>query len=274
MTRERWAIVFGLTTILALCCVDAAAQGEDPQNALLNRLYKEYAPTKFNSDASDVATAGAVITMQKNGLYMYPITVSAAPINTYKNGKLAQSFGDALKVCMTDGVGRDGGCASIPHRTLAVGEKSWVGKITIGKDSIHILLVTDAYDDGRYAADVKFPFSKGTVPPAEEALKMISEVMTAEQPERPAAPQVASQPAPPPPVSAPPEPVAAPPAPLPPPPPPPDAVPPTISVGQTKDQVVAEFGQPLRKATAGAKEIFFYKDLKVTFTNGKVSNVE
>jgi len=37
--------------------------------------------------------------------------------------------------------------------------------------------------------------------------------------------------------------------------------------------VVAGFGQPVRTAKlAGTKEIYFYKDMKVTFTNGKVSN--
>jgi outer membrane protein assembly factor BamE (lipoprotein component of BamABCDE complex) len=60
---------------------------------------------------------------------------------------------------------------------------------------------------------------------------------------------------------------------IPPPPPPPEA-PPTIEPGQNKDQVVAAFGQPLRVAKFGAKEIFFYKDTKVTFIAGKVTNVE
>jgi hypothetical protein len=61
---------------------------------------------------------------------------------------------------------------------------------------------------------------------------------------------------------------------IPPPPPPADAPPPTIAVGQTMDQVTTAFGQPLRVARVGAKAIFYYKDMKVTFTNGKVSNVE
>jgi len=59
-----------------------------------------------------------------------------------------------------------------------------------------------------------------------------------------------------------------------PPPPPTDAPPPTVTVGQTKKQVMAAFGQPLRSAKIGVKEIFYYKDMKVTFMNGKVSNVE
>jgi hypothetical protein len=37
---------------------------------------------------------------------------------------------------------------------------------------------------------------------------------------------------------------------------------------------VALFGQPQRVATLGAKEIDSYPDMKVTFTNGKVSDVE
>jgi hypothetical protein len=60
------------------------------------------------------------------------------------------------------------------------------------------------------------------------------------------------------------------------PPPSPPAPAPTISMGQTKAQVTAAFGEPQRKAAAGPKEIYFYTDLKmkVTFTNGKVSSIE
>ena len=59
-----------------------------------------------------------------------------------------------------------------------------------------------------------------------------------------------------------------------PPPPPADTPPPTIALGQTKDEVIARFGQPMRIAKLGVKEIYYYKDMKVTFTNGKVSNVQ
>ena len=78
---------------------------------------------------------------------------------------------------------------------------------------------------------------------------------------------------------APPPPPSDAPAPMPaiaPPPPPPAAaaVPPTISLGQTMNQVTAAFGEPLKVANLGGKSIFYYKDMKVTFINGKVSNVE
>jgi hypothetical protein len=48
------------------------------------------------------------------------------------------------------------------------------------------------------------------------------------------------------------------------------------ALGKMMDRPTAAFGEPQRKAAAGAKEIFFYTDLKmkVTFTNGKVSSIE
>ena len=63
---------------------------------------------------------------------------------------------------------------------------------------------------------------------------------------------------------------------IPPPPPPADTPPPTVSVkmGESKDKITADFGQPTKTVKLGVKEIYYYKDMKVTFMNGKVSNIE
>jgi hypothetical protein len=42
----------------------------------------------------------------------------------------------------------------------------------------------------------------------------------------------------------------------------------------TIDQVKAALGDPVSIAEVGSKTIYVYKDLKITFVNGKVSNVE
>jgi hypothetical protein len=47
-----------------------------------------------------------------------------------------------------------------------------------------------------------------------------------------------------------------------------------IEKGQTPDQVKAALGQPDKIVNFGSKQIFIYKDLKVTFLNGKVSDVQ
>jgi hypothetical protein len=38
--------------------------------------------------------------------------------------------------------------------------------------------------------------------------------------------------------------------------------------------VVTILGQPQRVANLGAKEIYFYKDMKVIFVNGKVTDIQ
>ena len=181
-----------------------------------------------------------------------------------------------------------------PSRKFVTGEKFWVTGISAEADGI---LVNDYSDpnpdpngnDVRYYGLIKFDFppdpnavsvsasrKKGAAgarqriaPPADDFLRTVAEVISVVSSDDQAA-QPADAP------EAAPAPVAPPPAPMaeiPPPPPPPEA-PPTIEPGQNKDQVVAAFGQPLRVAKFGAKEIFFYKDTKVTFIAGKVTNVE
>jgi hypothetical protein len=54
----------------------------------------------------------------------------------------------------------------------------------------------------------------------------------------------------------------------------PQAEPQTIEKGQTPDQVQAAMGKPDKIVNLGVKQIYVYKDLKVTFINGKVSDVQ
>lgn len=57
-------------------------------------------------------------------------------------------------------------------------------------------------------------------------------------------------------------------------PPPQQAEPQTIEKGQTTDQVQAALGKPEKIVNLGMKQIYIYKDLKVTFVGGKVSDVQ
>lgn len=48
----------------------------------------------------------------------------------------------------------------------------------------------------------------------------------------------------------------------------------TVELGQTPDQVKAALGAPDKVVKLGAKDIYVYKDMKVIFVDGKVSDVE
>ena len=52
------------------------------------------------------------------------------------------------------------------------------------------------------------------------------------------------------------------------------AAPAELSVGQTPEQVMAALGQPKQIVKLGAKQIYVYPDMKVTFVNGKVSDIQ
>jgi hypothetical protein len=55
---------------------------------------------------------------------------------------------------------------------------------------------------------------------------------------------------------------------------PPAAEPASIEKGMTPDQVEAAMGKPEKKVTLGSKQIYYYKDMKVIFLSGKVSDVQ
>jgi hypothetical protein len=54
----------------------------------------------------------------------------------------------------------------------------------------------------------------------------------------------------------------------------PAAGPVNISMGQSIDSVTSALGSPVRIIDLGAKKIYSYKDMKITFINGKVSDVQ
>jgi outer membrane protein assembly factor BamE (lipoprotein component of BamABCDE complex) len=54
----------------------------------------------------------------------------------------------------------------------------------------------------------------------------------------------------------------------------PAPAPASVELGQTPDQVKSALGAPTRVANLGNKTIYYYNGMKVTFNNGKVSDVQ
>jgi len=283
--------------VVVLVGISAILNAQD-KASIIKKLQSEYALTKTTADQTDIVTAGAVLVLQKDNLLMVATTTSGNPCpNTYKSGKFTQNgacrASETFKKVPLFGhtiPGMDK--AQVTSRTYVTGEKFWVTRIDIkdGKDAGVVLdFFTDAVSDVRYRTTLNIPF-KGAMPSADDALKLVQEVITVAPSEddkkddkkqeakgnggkqqAPAADagqqqQAAAEPA-----------ANAAPAPIEPPPPPPDAPaapPPTVAMDQTPDQVTAILGQPQKKAKIGTKEIYFYKDIKVTFVNGKVKDIQ
>jgi hypothetical protein len=266
----------------------ASAQNKSAIEAKLTAEYKLTQPT---ADQTDIVTAGSILVLKKGNLVMGPATQNTIYQSTYKDGKVTPNLAGKLNNFSTRMARMPGAAPSNapPTRTYVPGEKMWVTKIECRDDGVVFDVFTDAVADVRYRAALKFVFDKhGAMPSADQMLATVGEVFKVQaddatassggqqqqqQQAAPAAPAAAPRgavaPAPPP------EPAMAPIAPPPPPVDAPAAPPKELKMGQSKDEVVANFGQPEKVVKLGAKEIYYYKDLgKVTFVNGKVTDVQ
>jgi hypothetical protein len=284
------AISNGVLAVLVAIMATPSARSAEDQNskaAIQKKLETEYQVTKTTDDKSDIVTAGSVLVLHKDKVLMVAATSTANPcMNTYKDGRISptRACGAGEKLRRLPGFGRVPGGGSAPAtRNFVSGEKFWVTKIDVRDNGIVFDFFTDAVPAGdqgvRYRAALTIPFGALT-PTVEEALKAVAEVITVapsddkdakggkgdkQQPAQGGEQEAAapSQPAPAPAAEAPPAAIEAPPPP-----------PVEVTVGTTTDQVVAALGNPLRTAKVGAKTIYFYKDMKITFVNGKVTDIQ
>ena len=268
MVSRRALKSFTVVAIL-FSCLGARPCRADQAVGLQKQLETKYAITKPTADKTDIVTAGSVLILEKDRLLMYATTTGSPPQNTYKDGKLsagafaahekAQSFGTFIGHPPPK---------SVTTRYYVTGEKFWVTRIDTLADGVVFTLFTDAVNDVRYYCTLKFVYPHGATPAADQVLSMVSEVLKVQQDDSAAADnkgdqqqaaagqdqgqqqQAAQQDAQ------------------------PAQPPPTIQMGQTEDEVVGMIGQPEKKIVLGSKEIFVYKDIKVTFIGGKVADVQ
>jgi hypothetical protein len=276
MKQAKWISVIGLAAITLTVCQALAAQNGDT-SAIQQKLSSQIKLTITTADRSDIAMAGDVVAIHRPGLLMYAVSSPLPPSNSYKNGRIGQGWGGFGRDLLIGMATPDGGTASsYPQRQFAPEERCWVTGIQVQRDGVLFELYSDPYDGIHYYANLKIPFpNKKQVPPVDVAMQTVAEVLTVVPPDQGGQQGPAPTPTPAPELN--PVTPAPPPAPMPviaPPPPPADEPPPTISLGETISQVTAGFGQPQKEVKLGVKVIFYYKDMKVIFTNGKVSNVE
>jgi hypothetical protein len=243
----------------------AIAQNVAPPS-LQEQLNAQYKLAKIGgaTGGRTVVETGTVLEVKKGGLVavaQFPKTLGVCP-SKYEGGDLkgpsscAEGFG---------GVGAQN------IRYFAVGEKVYpvMVKIDAKKDKITVVVIECQPSGGEtgpsnYMSSVVFQFAKGYLGTAGAAQieDTIGRVFTVsgdqtlpnQSEAKAGAPQTQDAPQ-----DAPEE---------------PQPEPQTIRIGQTIDQVVSAIGKPEKIVDLGAKQIYVYKDLKVTFANGKVSDVQ
>jgi hypothetical protein len=273
----------------ALVALSRLAPAEDAKDVQQN-LESKYKLTVINAEGG-VVIQGVKLVLKKRDL----VASANSCTNDYKDGKLSLAKGPCTgssvlkKVCppfVPNCPGRlDPNGLAQATRPFVTGENLYVTKIEV-KDSVNFSLVSDAIKDVVYKAEVRFQFPKGSPPDSAKAAQLTSELFTISQDNSQGvggaaggqasggqAPAGASGATPPP--APEPQPAALPPiAPPPPPPDAPAAPTPTVSLGMAIDQVVGIMGQPTARVDLGNKQIYTYPSLKISFVDGKVSDVQ
>jgi len=249
---------------------------------LQDQLMKEYKFVKMGSDTSgySVVEEGTVLAIQKGGILAVPYSDSSDFKTKYENGAIKTPSG--LSVMGRKSVLGHFGKEQTTH-LFAKGDRVYPTKVDVNlaKDSVTLSIVAcdtcNKTDPPTYnKAEVVFQFPKGTLASANQSSvdKVIAEVFTLSKDDskddkggdkggqqqgaqgqggqgqggQDQGQQGSDQQQ--------------------------QADPVSIEKGMTPDQVVDAMGQPEKKVTLGVKQIYYYKDMKVIFMNGKVSDVQ
>ncbi|MGA7375633.1 MAG: hypothetical protein WBW36_04755 [Candidatus Sulfotelmatobacter sp.] len=276
MSQKFGGLVSGLVLMAATVFPLAIANAQAPVS-LQEQLTAQYKLVKMGSDTSgySVVEKGTLLAIQKGGILAVPYGDQNVLSNKYENGNIHAPSG--LSLMGRKSIMGKFGKEQTTH-LFAVGDKVYPMKIdvNVAKDVVTLEIVAcdtcNKTDPPTYnKANVVFQFPKGSLASgsAGGVEDMIGQVLTisnddAQQDQgggqqgadqgggqqgagQDQGQQQAQQPA---------------------------AEPQSIEKGMTPDQVEAAMGQPDKKVNLGSKQIYVYKDLKVTFLNGKVSDVQ
>ena len=262
-----------LIPMLAVIAIVASTSSPSSAQAvsLQEQLAAQYKLVKMGSDTSgySVVDKGTLLGIQKGGILGVPYGDQNVPSSKYENGTVKGP--NSLSLMGRKSIMGKFGKEQTTH-LFAVGDKVYPMKIevNVAKDTVTLGVVAcdtcNKTDPPTYMkANVVFQFPKGSLAAASaggvedtigQVLSISDEAQQAgdqggqqQQGADQGGQQQAAQPA-----------AAAEPA--------------SIEKGMTPDQVEAALGKPEKKVNLGAKQIYYYKDMKVIFVGGKVSDVQ
>jgi hypothetical protein len=267
--KYRSTIGVAVMLLGGLLCGNSIAAQDAPDAPLADQLKKEIKITQLGTDSNgtSVTDAGTVLVLKKGGVYGVPqsTAVIVAP-STFKDGQLHQPGLVQKSVILKI------------SKLLTVDEKVYVTKIDVkAKDDKVVLTITECdscnnvQNPSSYKGAIQFQFPKGYLDKADagQVVDVIHQVLAvptdadnsnnnnqqqAQQGGQQQGQDQQQQQAP------------AQPAPAP--------APANIVLGMALNDVTTALGQPEKMVNLGKKQIYVYKDLKITFVDGKVTDVQ
>jgi hypothetical protein len=276
MSQKSHHLIPGIVLMAAMIFPMMPASAQEP--TLQEQLAAQYKLVKMGSDTSgySVVEEGTLLAIQKGGLLGVPYSDTSVQSNKYEGG-VVKSPNALVSKGIGFGMKRFG--KEQTTKLFAKGDKVYPTKIEVNleKDTVTMGIVAcdtcNKTDPTTYnKTNVVFAFPKGSLAKAsagqvEDTIGQLLTISTDSQKDSQAqggdqqqggdqgaqgAQQGGQQPAP----------------------QEQQQEPASIEKGMTPDQVEAAMGKPEKKVTLGTKQIYYYKDMKVVFLNGKVSDVQ
>jgi hypothetical protein len=266
--RQTFKTVISVALVLIVLVAGSLAQAP----TLQEQLAAQYKSVKMGSDTSgySVVEKGTLLAIQKGGILAVPYADQAVLPSKYEGGTIHGP--NSLSLMGRKSIMGRFGKEQTTH-LFAVGDKVYPSKVdvNVAKDTVSMTVVAcdtcNKTDPPTYnKAQVVFQFPKGSLVKAGagEVEDVIGQVLSISEEEQQQGDDKGGnqqgdqsqqggggnqQPQP-------------------------QAEPQSIEKGMTTDQVEAAMGKPEKIVNLGPKKIYVYKDLKVTFLNGKVFDVQ
>jgi hypothetical protein len=257
------AALFSLVVLPRPCAAQSASTLQDD----LGKIFK-VATVDSDSTGLAVTNAGTVLVVKKGGIRAYPPTDKTVLPNTYENGVVHAPSSLIKKVWNF----KDRGQGADNSRLLPVETKVYATKIAVDAkgDKVTLNLIecdscNNVQQPSSFRAQVTFKFAVGYLQSAapDQVADQINTLLANDasgeaqnQGQGGGQEQGGGQPQ---------QQAAA---------PDPPKEPQSIERGQSEDQVLAAFGKPDKIVNLGAKKLYIYKDMKITFIGGKVADVQ
>lgn len=220
--------------LLAACVVTAQTTLAATPDEIRAALAAKFELTQRSKFTGRVTKPGTVLVIQRPGINADPETKLIMKPVLINRDKVEGAGGGSL-------VGGESG------RTLKPGDRVYVYELRPGSDDVVLIYGTvDSYDvvaDGgtrsmSYKGSLAFQYPEGTK--AVDAARIADDVSLWLKTEAESATSSLN----------------------------------TVKLGQTPEEVAQILGAPEKKIDLGAKKIFVYKDMKIVFVDGKVTDVQ
>lgn len=253
-------------------------------DGVVSVLLKKYKLTETTADKSQITRDGTELSLKQSGVYSFALKQPKISGLSFRSLADPRLYGQVDNKVVDGQVQKQSSALSVNCSTthchvFQTGDKVYVTKIESKNDSSNDILKftiisAENIDGGegaeRFGATVSFKLKKGVLTESSpEDVETIVEAVLAPADDSDnskqdttasnnAAPAQSAAPAP-----------KAVPAP-----PPPAAAPASLSIGETSSQVLQAYGMPGKIIDLGKKKTYIYKDIKVVFTDDKVSDLQ